>query len=406
MKYKIFTAAMIILSSVSIAQNKDEEKVNVTFGGYVRTDVVFDSRQNETTREGYFLRYPLKEDKDKNGDDLNAKSSLGLFSIHSRLSAKITGPSFLGAKPTGMVEADFFGPGETAVNSLRMRHFYMELKWSKSSLLFGQYWHPMVVAEMAPQTVSANSGSPFQAFARAPQIKYTQNFSDLALIFAVSSQRDNSNDGPSGSSPLYLKNSMIPELNMLVQYKAGNHLFGIGGNFRSIMPRLKTVKNISTDERVNSYLGIAYMKLAFSDFVFAAKGLYGQNANHLSMLGAYAVESVDTATGHETYTNLNTASAWADLSYGKDVKVGLFAGYTKNLGAEDNTTGTIYGRGKDIDNLLRVAPRITWNISKARLAGEFEYTAAAYGKPDKKAKVQNTTTVSNLRLLVSAYYFF
>lgn len=409
MKYSIIPAVLLLITSGLFAQVKEEEKVSVTIGGFVRTDVIFDSRQNEAVREGYFLRYPLKEEKDKNGDDMNAAPSLGMFSIHSRLSAKVTGPAVLGAKPTGYFEGDFFGPTDASVNAFRMRHYFLELKWASTALMIGQYWHPLMVPEAIPGTVSTNTGSPMQVFSRVPQIKLTQNFSDLAVVFTLASQRDYGNEGPSGTSASYLKNAILPELNLLAQFGFGKSLIGAGANFKSIMPRTRTTKGYKTDERLNSIAAMAYAKLVVSDLTVSARAMYGQNLSNLSMLGGYGVKSLDTTNGRETYTNINTMSVWTDLSYGKAVKAGLFAGYTKNLGADDelvSVASLVWGRGKDIDNILRISPRLVWDISKLRLAGEYEYTAAAYGKTQKDGKVTDAKTVANNRVVMSVFYYF
>ncbi len=55
---------------------------------------------------------------------------------------------------------------------------------------------------------------------------------------------------------------------------------------------------------------------------------------------------------------------------------------------------------------MRIAPRVQYRFGSTQLAGEIEYTTAAYGTPNIKGEVENTTTVSNLRLLIGTYIFF
>jgi outer membrane receptor protein involved in Fe transport len=76
----------------------------------------------------------------------------------------------------------------------------------------------------------------------------------------------------------------------------------------------------------------------------------------------------------------------------------MFAGYTKNLGYSSDIAakGKIYGRGNTIDLVYRVAPRITYTAGQLVVGSEFEYTAIAYGTPDKKGKVNNTSSYDNL----------
>lgn len=73
-----------------------------------------------------------------------------------------------------------------------------------------------------------------------------------------------------------------------------------------------------------------------------AEGVYGQNLTDLLMLGGYAVSAVDTSTGYEQYTTLNTFSIWTDISYGKEIQPGLFAGYTKILALMKNCWIILY----------------------------------------------------------------
>ncbi|MDP3684976.1 MAG: hypothetical protein Q8S01_13695, partial [Ignavibacteria bacterium] len=70
--------------------------------------------------------------------------------------------------------------------------------------------------------------------------------------------------------------------------------------------------------------------------------------------------------------------------------------------------GSSYGRGTNIEKIIRVSPRIQFNSGKTKISTELEYTSAGYGTADNadKAKIKNITTVVNIRLLVACYYFF
>ena len=134
----------------------------------------------------------------------------------------------------------------------------------------------------------------------------------------------------------------------------------------------------------------------------------GQNASDLVMIGGYAVSEItDTVNQIKTYTNLNTANFWADLSTnGKKVIFGLFTGYSKNLGADEQIAGSVYGRGNNIDHLFRVSPRVTLTEGRLSFAAEVESTTASYGIRQTNGKVTNTNNVSNLRILLSTIYKF
>jgi hypothetical protein len=66
----------------------------------------------------------------------------------------------------------------------------------------------------------------------------------------------------------------------------------------------------------------------------------------------------------------------------------------------------IFSRNSNIDDLIRVSPRIAFSSGKTKFAFETEYTSAKYGENDKDGQVNNGKSVSNIRLLLAAYLFF
>jgi len=151
---------------------------------------------------------------------------------------------------------------------------------------------------------------------------------------------------------------------------------------------------------------VGYLKYSSNDFTFLTKGFYGENSTDLMTLGGYGVSSIDTATGKETYSSINVISILTDIYYGKEFQVGLFAGYSENLGSNDKIVGKIYSRNENIDHVLRVSPRIQYKFSKITVASELEMTSAAYGKLDGFAKVIDSEIVTNTRLILSVFYNF
>jgi hypothetical protein len=399
-------AVLLLPLSVMKAQTAQEEPFNIKFGGYINWTANYDSRQTVSLREGYLLLYPAEEKKDNLGKDINNKANFNFLSIQTRLNSKIEGPGALGAKTSGFVEAEFFGTSEGDVNGLRLRHAYLAFKWDNTLVQIGQTWHPLFVAEVFPGVISFNTGVPFQPFSRNPQVRVTQALGSFNVIAALVSQRDFTSNGPSGYSSAYMRNAGIPGAHLQLQYKQPGFIAGAGADFKELVPRIETTKKQSTDEKISSYAGIIYAKYSAGNFSIAAEGVYGQNMTDYLMLGGYAVNSIDTATGIETYSNLDVMSAWTDISYGKDFKAGLFAGYSKNLGSKDKLAGTYYTRVNNIDNILRISPRIQYTIDKVMLGAEAEYTRAAYGDPDEYGKVNSAKNIANFRIILTTYYFF
>ncbi len=402
-KYILFLVLFAPLFKIA-AQNKNE--FNVKFTGFVNWTALYDSRKVVAARESHFLLYPKEELLSKDGIDLNKVENFNMAVIMTRFGAKVSAPEFLDAVPTAFVETEFMGNSDTDVNGLRIRHAYISLDWQNTSLLLGQTWSPMFIPEAFPLQIGSNGGAPIQPFARNPQIRITQTINNIKLIAALATQRDYSSPGPIGTSNEYLRNAVIPDLHFHIQYKNDKNLFGFGGQYKRLRPATETSTGYFTDNTVAGYSVQGYSKLVFDKFVFAAQGLYGTNLADATMLGGYAVESVNPTTGAENYTPIKIYSAWVDLMYGSDFRAGLFAGYTENLGTVESITGKFYARGSNIKSVYRIAPRIEYQQAQTKFCFETEYTNAAYGTPDSLGKINNAKDVGNLRLNFSVYYFF
>ena len=448
MKITIFTMVtmMVLPLFINAQEKKEEPKFGINFSGFVKTDIFYDTRQTVNIREGHFLLYPDSTYMDANKKDMNAVPNFNILSIQSRLKGAITGPDAFGAKTSGVIEADFFGnsgSGLDDVNGFRLRHAIVKLNWKSTELLVGQYWHPMFIAESFPDVISFNTGAPFQPFSRNPQIRVTKKVGPVKLIACVYSQRDFQGTGPDGGSSKYLRNSGIPNAHFQIQFKpdSAEHLFGIGVDYKVLTPRLygtitttstipesytidtitwqithtnavttTTTKKYSVDESIGSLSAVAFMKFKLKPVTIKVEGVYAQNAYDLTMLGGYAVSKIsDPLTDTREYTNLTTVSGWTEIqTNGKKFQFGLFTGYTKNMGAKDTITGTIYARGSNIDNVFRVAPRFVFISGKLNIALEIEHTIATYGKANgnSKGNVTGEKAVADTRALLAFIYKF
>lgn len=393
--------------SIVFAQT-DKPASALSVSGFVKTDMIFDSRQTVSLREGHFHLYPQNENLDIRGNDIHATSNFNILAIQTRLNGKITGPDAFDAKTSGVIEGEFFGTADSDINGFRLRMGYIKMDWEKLSMLVGQTWHPMFITEMFPGVVSFNTGAPFQPFSRNPQVRLTYSGKDVKFIAAAATQRDFTSNGPDGFSSAYLRNSVVPNLHAQIQYFGGELFGGVGIDFKRITPRLVTTQKVKTDKAINSLSLIGFTKLDIHPVTLKLEGVYGSNlADHL-MLGGYAVKSLDALNGFEEYTAIRCLSVWGELSLGKVIEYALFAGYTKNLGAEENTSGPSFGRGTNIENVFRVSPRAQFNSGKTRISTELELTSAGYGVANfaNKGKVEQVKNISNIRALVAFYYFF
>lgn len=412
---KIILLFVFLIPVISFAQEENTPKVKV--GGFVKNDMFWDTRQTVSAREGHFLLFPAPVKFDPDGEDINSGLNFNFLSIQSRLSVNASGFKALNADISGLIEGDFFGQLNPNVNLFRLRHAYIKMKWTSTELLLGQYWIPMFVPECFPGTISFNTGSPFQPFGRNPQVRLSQSLGLAKFIFVANSQRDYTSRGPNPAAPSstltsgeFLRNSALTELSLQVHLNTGEIAYlGLGASYKQIVPQISTPLGYKTDESVGGYNAFAFLRLKFNPITIKAQGVYGQNMPDALCIGGIAIsDSTDKLRGYVTYTTLNTFSSWLDISSnGKKVQVGLFAGYSKNLGAQDEIAGPMYGLATNIESMYRVSPRVSFKYDKLMFALEAEYTKANYGSSfDKFGVPINITVADNLRILFASYFFF
>ena len=412
MNVKINSIIVGLLLASSSLGAQEQPTFGIRFSGFIRTDIILDSRQSSPAnglREGHFYLFPDPVSYDADSIDVNATPSFHMLNIQSRLRGDISGPDAFGAKTSGTLEAEFFGTSEADLNGFRLRHAFVKMDWTRSTLIIGQNWHPMFPAEGFPGTVSFNTGAPFVPFSRNPQVNYSIRTGPLTTSLIAYSQRDFTSTGPEGPGNRYLRNSGLPGFN--AQFKLAlspGSLIRLGGDFKRIRPELRTSNNHLNPNVLNSLAAFANLRVKTAPLTLNLMGTIAQNATDLTMIGGYGVAQIlDAETGIRTFSNLNTASGWIDLTTnGKQFQAGLFAGFSKNLGSTGELAGPLYGRGTTIDYLARLSPRIQVIRERLTLAAEVETTVANYGIPDSYGKITNAEPVTNIRLLVAVTYRF
>ena len=414
MKNQILILFFLSLVLAPIKSNaQEEEKVTVKISGHVWAESIFDTRQTVNARENDVLLYPSKEILDANGEDINAKSSFNMLNIHSRARLKITAPKFLNARVSGLIEGDFVGSANDKIGLFRLRHAMVKLNWAKSELLAGQYWHPMFTTDVYPQIVSWGAAVPFFPLQRSAQLRYSYGAtSNSKFSIAASTQLDFKSNGPNGASTEYMRNAAMPELN--ATYVLGlksNFLIGANIGFKTLKPQLSYTVDALTyksEESIGSYHLNLFSKIKMDKTAVRLGTIYGQNLYDFVMIGGYGVSGVNS-NGEAKYTNLTTGTYWFDFDsgfIGEKITLGIFAGYTKNYGADDPIIGAVYARGTDIDYSYRVSPRIIYGTGNVKFRFEVSHDTAAYGTPDTNYKVQNTNNVSNTRFVFATTLHF
>ena len=417
---KIIMLSFVAFSFMGTAQtitpaapNPAAKEWDVSMYGFIRTDYIYDSRKSSTVREDQLNLYPLDVVKDSNGNDVNAVGQSNFLAITSRLGAKVKGPDVWGAKMSGTLEGDFYGNTEATIGTFRLRHAFVNMDWSKTSLTMGQTWYPTFIPEVFPGVANFNTGIMFNPFGWATQVKVKQNFTkEFSGALTAYKEREFVAPGP-GSQNAASINSSAPSLNLVFQYKNKNWIAGLGAEYKSLQPLTDnglTPKLVST-EKVNSSSLFGYAKFSNDKFLVKVYGISGGNLNNLVMLGGY---TGTTTNGIQSYDPTKTTAFWIDIaSNGKKVAPGLFIGSTKNNGASTAATAlsSIYMRGisggRVVDNVWRASARVDFKQNKFRVTPEVEYTSATWGDADLYGKAgDNQTKVGNFRAMVSCAYSF
>lgn len=394
-----------------------EKEWDISWYGFIRTDYIWDTRKSAQVREYNLNLYPLDEVLDVNGQDLNDAGASNFLSVVSRLGTKVKGPNVWGAKISGTLEGDFFGNTEASIGLLRLRHAYVNMDWSKTSLTMGQTWYPTFIPEVFPGVANFSTGILFNPFGWASQIRLKQNFTKefSGAITAYKEREFTTQTATGGTQNSASINSSVPTIHGQLQFKNKNWIAGLGAEFKSLQPLTESGGKVS-NEKANSTSFVGYLKYNNDKFHIKAYGITGTDMANLVMLGGFVGY---TKTGQvETYESSKTTAYWIDIaSNNKKVAPGLFLGLTTNDGTSRNLvageTVKYYMRGvagtRVVEQVMRVSGRVDFIQNKFRVTPEIEYTGATWGDlnsiGDGTANL-NKKEVSNMRFMVSCAYSF
>ena len=415
MKKVFMSLALLVGVSGSVFAQK--KGFDYKFYGQVRTDLFYNTRSNSETVDGLFYMYPLDENLDPNGHDLNGVGNGNFYTLYTRLGVDVTGPMLGKAKTSAKVEVDFRGSG-TTYSLFRIRHVYFNLDWGKSALLVGQTWHPLY-GDVAPEILNLNMGAPYQPFSRAPQIRYRFTSNNFMLTAAAIWQSQYLSVGPKTNKPgetstrksqEFMKKSCVPEFYLGVDYKRLGLIAGAGLHVSSITPRTQSETEDAVyfvNERVTGISGEAHVKYTKENWLVSAKTVLGTNLTQTSTVGGYGITSIDEVTGKQQYSPLRTSSTWVNVAYGKKWRPALFFGYLKNLGATKEVPYGALGTGTTLDQLFTGTAELTYNIPHWKFGAEYSLCNAWYGDEfDAKAKAINSHSILNHRIVLVALFQF
>ncbi len=380
-RYVLLTAIFSLLSA------------QVSVSGFIKFDGYYDTHSMVAAREGHYALYP---------SDTDDNSQLNFVMFQSRFRFKTPALVIPVGNVTGLIEADFFGTTNGYENQVRLRHSMIKIQQENLSVIIGQYWTPLFNANVYPNTISFNTGVPFQPFARMPQIRVSYNASkSLSILGALTMQRDAFQEISGNETQM---DAATPGSHIHVRLTTPILHAGVGLYHKVISP--------ASEETLSSMVYTMYGKMVFPKMEIKGKWIYGQDlADHI-MLGGYAAIS-DTINHTNRFENAITSSEWLDFSYTfSTMTIGWFWGYTENLGLEttvqNNEIVDFQSRGSNIKRVTRYSPRIQIQWENLQFATEFEYTSADYvdGMDAHLVPAGSIKTRLNCRSLFAAYLFF
>lgn len=386
--------------------------------GDVQMGTIWDSRVVYGQSEELGSLFPAPIIIGKNGEDINTHPHFHMSITPTTFGLLIRGPDITSGSTFGAIETDFRGSDPSVIGCLHVRHAFGMASWKDGYVLFGQFWHPLVVPQCWPHVISFNGGAPFETIARDPQFRMVKRFDNLTCILAMAGQRDYASNGPLGKSPEYIRDAVIPNLHGQLRYYGESYLCGAAFDYKRLKPRLVSAKNFDVHEHIDSFIAEAYMRVDFDHSNIRLKGIWAQNANDQGLISGFGIKTINPVTQQETYANTAAASFWIDSSYffTEHFRIGLFGAYAKNLGSFkklyiDPTTKepiiyALLGVSQNIDQLFRISPRVVFEKQPFLIAFELEYINASWGKPNEFGKVERARPVGNVRFVAQINYVF
>jgi len=397
----IFAAALSFCTASS-----GQEAPGLEWYGFIRTYFAYDTRESSAGTEDLFFYMP----KDRNivdGVDLNGIASFRYAALTSRLGLDITGYEVRLYKIGGKIEADFYSgvSGVTGIAQLRFRQAYVTVAKAGHSWKIGQAWHPMAIN--LPDIFSLESGAPFGAFSRTPQVLFNGKIADrLSIDAAAVWQMQYTSVGPSVSldsktgtynyktaaaSADFINYSLTPEVYLGLNFKSDGILLRLGADLVSIKPRnydydLTTGKPTKTvNDRISTFNFFQFGQFKAGGFTIKEKLIYAQDGSHFSLVGGYGVSRKNT-DGSWMYSPTRSLSSWATVRYQGRTKwiPAILLGYVKEFGTREEIIGDFWCKNSadKVNRMYRIQPEIIYRLGRLELGLEYMVTSVQYGTPD------------------------
>ena len=373
-------ASALALCAGAFAQNAPTLK----WYGFVRNYFAFDTRESSAGTEDLDYYMPKDQKLNAEGEDINAVTSLRFAALTSRLGVDVLGYEAGGYKFGAKIEADFYSgvSGVTGTAQMRLRQAYVTAAKGDRSWKVGQAWHPM--AADLPDIFSLESGVPFGAFSRTPQVTLDYKLSDKFYLTASAIwQMQYTSTGPEGAVANYIKYGCTPEFFLGLNYKADGKIFRLGADVLSIKPRrYDATGTVKVSDRLTTVNLFEYGQITTGDWTLREKLIYANDGSHMNMVGGYGVSGINT-DGSWEYSATRNISFWATAicKKSKSWVPSVLVGYLKNFGTSEDIIGEFWCKNSanSIAQMFRIQPEIVYNIGKFAVGLEYMCTAVQYG---------------------------
>lgn len=364
-----------------------EKRYDFEVYGWINPQYFLNSRYTSGARDGLLSLVPLPPRYSASGEDLNARANHNFSAATTRIGARIGLSDVLGARVVGNIEGDFTGQSDANMHLLRLRQANVKMQWDGGfALTAGHGWSVFCVPEMMPQMQELNNGTPFHPFSRLNQIRV--DYSPVSVINLVGSlgwQKDYASIGINGGRDYKQQSrTMIPEVNVQIQFRHNGVFAGVTGEMKTLQPREEY------NTRLVTYAANAFLRYQSSNLCLKLQAVYGENLNDYCLFGGYSESffDIDLNTYHYKPTTLSALWFEAIYNWGK-VTPAIFIGYGKH-GGKDSAYANHYGSLMDLDNVFRIAPRVDIQLAKDfNLCATIEYTNVKYTDEVCKDRLDN-----------------
>jgi len=374
--------------------------------GFVQSEVSYATRQMLALQEHQIFLVPAEEALDRLGDDVEDRSQF-FTSLHVHTGALISGPEIkvLNAKPTADISFEYYGPlplnyaplaspaynvpqitptFDAKIGGEFLVHGTLYLEWEKTTLLFGQTWHPgadpIVAVADSRVTFFGQLADPLNRFF---QVRATQKAgNNLEFIAALCQYIDNKAKFNLGVEVEQTNNIAWFNFHFQARAHIGKNVFALAADIYTEQPRLFENAKLVLDQDVVSIgiddvfppcpdgeclcpaaergttssfqdsCGVIATKLAVSSFsmmgfakidrdpiIAKAKILVGSNLGHpfggFAILNDCSAQDPVKDTGIRVYGPLRIATLALDVCIKSKFEPGLYVGITKDIGSSE-----------------------------------------------------------------------